>query len=69
MRDEYDFSNASQNPYASLLNKQVTILLDEASINYFKTLSDEVSIPYQSLISLYLRACAATHRKLDLAWK
>ncbi len=69
MRDEYDFSNASQNPYASLLNKQVTILLDEASINYFKTLSDEVSIPYQSLISLYLRDCAATHRKLDLAWK
>lgn len=69
MRDEYDFSNAGKNPYASQLKKQVTIRLDEASINYFKSLSEEVGIPYQSLINLYLRDCAATHRKLDLAWK
>lgn len=69
MRDEYDFSKASKNPYASQLKKQVTIRLDEASINYFKSLSEEVGIPYQSLINLYLRDCAATHRKLDLAWK
>jgi len=69
MRDEYDFSNASKNPYASQLKRQVTIRLDETSINYFKSLSEEVGIPYQSLINLYLRDCAATHRKLDLAWK
>jgi uncharacterized protein (DUF4415 family) len=69
MRDEYDFSKASKNPYASQLKKQVTIRLDEASINYFKSLSEEIGIPYQSLINLYLRDCAATHRKLDLAWK
>lgn len=69
MRDEYDFSTGSKNPYASQLKKQVTIRLDEASINYFKALSEEVGIPYQSLINLYLRDCAATHRKLDLAWK
>lgn len=69
MRDEYDFSNASKNPYAGQLKKQVTIRLDEASINYFKSLSEEVGIPYQSLINLYLRDCAATHRKLDLSWK
>ena len=64
MRQEYDFSNAKNNPYASQLKKQVTIRLDEDAINYFKSVSDEVGIPYQSLINLYLRNCAATHRKL-----
>ncbi|HEX7339493.1 MAG TPA: hypothetical protein VF271_06110 [Rhodanobacteraceae bacterium] len=29
----------------------------------------EVGIPCQSLINLYLRDCAAEHRKLDLSWK
>lgn len=69
MRKEYDFSNARKNPYASQLKKQVTIRLDEEAIDYFKSLSEEVGIPYQSLINLYLRDCAATHRKLDLSWK
>jgi uncharacterized protein (DUF4415 family) len=68
MRKEYDFSNAKKNPYASQLKKQVTIRLDEDSIDYFKSLSEEVGIPYQSLINLYLRDCAASHRKLKLDW-
>jgi uncharacterized protein (DUF4415 family) len=69
MRKEYDFSNARKNPYASQLKKQVTIRLDEESIDYFKSLSEEVGIPYQSLINLYLRDCAASRRKLNLDWK
>ena len=69
MRQEYDFSNAKKNPYASKLTKQVTIRLDEEAITYFKSISDEVGIPYQSLINLYLRDCAASHRKLNLNWK
>ncbi len=69
MRNEYDFSAARKNPYASQLKKQVTIRLDEQSISYFKSLSDEVGIPYQSLINLYLRDCAASRRKLNLNWK
>ena len=69
MRKEYDFSNARKNPYAAQLKKQVTIRLDEESIKYFKSVSDEVGIPYQSLINLYLRDCAATHKKLNLTWK
>ena len=69
MRKEYDFSNARRNPYASQLKKQVTIRLDEESIDYFKSLSDELGIPYQSLINLYLRDCAASHRKLNLNWQ
>lgn len=69
MRKEYDFSAAKKNPYAAQLKKQITIRLDEESITYFKEISEEVGIPYQSLINLYLRDCAATHRKLNLNWK
>jgi uncharacterized protein (DUF4415 family) len=69
MRKEYDFSKARKNPYASQLKKQITIRLDEDSIGYFKEISAQVGIPYQSLINLYLRDCAAQNRKLDLRWK
>ncbi len=69
MRKEYDFSAARKNPYAAQLKKQITIRLDEESVNYFKAISEEVGMPYQSLINLYLRDCAAQHRTLDLSWK
>ena len=69
MRKEYDFSKAKKNPYAALLKKQITIRLDEEAIDYFKSISDTVGIPYQSLINLYLRDCAASHRKLNLSWQ
>ena len=69
MRKEYDFSAARKNPYAAQLKKQITIRLDEESITYFKGISEDVGIPYQSLINLYLRDCAAPHRKLNLNWK
>ena len=68
MRKEYDFSNAKKNPYAAQLKKQITIRLDGEAIDYFKSISEGVGIPYQSLINLYLRDCAATHRKLNLNW-
>jgi uncharacterized protein (DUF4415 family) len=69
MRDEYDFSKARKNPYASQLKKSITIRLDEDSVAYFKGISEEVGIPYQTLINLYLRDCATSHRKLNLHWK
>ena len=69
MRKEYDFAKSRKNPYVSQLKKQITIRLDQDSIDYFKTVSEEVGIPYQSLINLYLRDCAASHRKLSLNWK
>ena len=68
MRKEYDFSAARKNPYAAQLKKQITIRLDEASITYFKSISEDVGIPYQSLINLYLRECAASQRKLNFKW-
>lgn len=69
MRDEYDFSKARRNPYATQLKKSITIRLDEDSVGYFKAISEEIGIPYQTLINLYLRDCAASHRKLNLNWK
>ena len=69
MRNEYDFSKARKNPYSSQLKKPITIRLDEDSITYFKMISEEVGIPYQSLINLYLRDCANSNRKLNLRWK
>jgi predicted DNA binding CopG/RHH family protein len=68
MRKEYDFTAARKNPYAAQLKKQITIRLDEESINYFKAISQDAGIPYQSLINLYLRDCATSHRKLNLNW-
>jgi len=69
MRKEYDFLQARRNPYASRLKRQVTIRLDEHTIRYFKGISEECGIPYQTLINLYLRDCAATRKRLALNWK
>lgn len=69
MRKEYDFSTAKRNPYAGLLKRQVTIRLDEGTVEYFKRIAKEAGIPYQTLINLYLRDCAASGRKLSVQWK
>ncbi|MDN2659426.1 BrnA antitoxin family protein [Neptunomonas sp. CHC150] len=69
MRDNYDFSNSVKNPYAKKLKKQVTIRLDEDTVEYFKGLADAKGIPYQSLINLYLRDCAQSHRDLKMQWQ
>ena len=69
MRKQYDFSKATKNPYAAQLKKLVTIRLDESSITYFKSMAEETGIAYQSLINLYLKECAASGKKLKLAWK
>jgi len=69
MRKSYDFSNSVKNPYAKRLKKQITIRLDEDTINYFKELAEEQGIPYQSLINLYLRDCATEQKKLEIHWR
>ena len=68
MRAEYDFSNAKKNPYAKRLKRKVTIRLDSPTIEYFKDLAEDTGIPYQTLISLYLRDCAESRRELSLEW-
>ena len=69
MRKEYDFSNARPNPYARRLKQSVTIRLERPTIAYFKALAEETELPYQSLINLYLRDCAASGRRLSMAWR
>jgi predicted DNA binding CopG/RHH family protein len=69
MRTEYDFSKARKNPYAKLLKQSVTIRLDAPTIEYFKSLSAELDLPYQTLINLYLRDCAQSQRKPNLRWR
>jgi uncharacterized protein (DUF4415 family) len=71
MRDHYDFSKmkGKKNPYIKYLKQPVTMRLDKDSVDYFKSLAEESGIPYQTLINLYLRDCAANARKLDLKWR
>lgn len=70
MKAEYDFSKMKSrtNPYATKLKKPVTIRLSEDVVDYFKVMSEEMDVPYQSLINLYLRDCVAQHRKLKMDW-
>lgn len=68
MKKHYDFSNSKPNPYIRKAKRQVTIRLDESTIEYFKALAGQAGIPYQNLINLYLRNCAAEHKKLKMEW-
>jgi len=63
MKKNYDFSNAIRNPYAKRLKRQLTIRLDEETISYFQDLSREMSLPYQTLMNMYLRDCAETRKR------
>ncbi|MFI5378060.1 MAG: BrnA antitoxin family protein [Tepidisphaerales bacterium] len=67
MRANYDFSTAKKNPYAKRLRRQITIRLDADAISYFKQLSRQTRVPYQTLINLYLCDCATERRKLNWA--
>ena len=69
MRKQYDFSKSRKNPYAKQLKRSVTIRLDEPTIAYFRGLSGELEVPYQTLINLYLRDCAETGRRPAMRWR
>ena len=69
MRDEYDFSEGVKNPYAKPSKTAVTIRLDKETVVYFKGLSEQVNIPYQTLINSYLADCAARNIKPSIVWK
>ena len=69
MRKHYDFSQAKPNPYAKLLKREVTVQLDEGTVEYFEAIAAETGIPARTLINLYLRECAASRKRLALRWK
>ena len=68
MRKEYDFSRSQRNPYLRKLKKQITIRLDAPTLEYFKDLSEETGIGYQTLINSYLSDCARRGLKPELQW-
>jgi uncharacterized protein (DUF4415 family) len=69
MRKGYDFSRSQKNPYARRLKSQVTIRLDSDTLTYFKKLAKNAAIPYQTLINMYLRDCAAQRKELRMEWQ
>ena len=69
MKKRYDLSAGTKNPYAQRLKRSVTIRLDESTVEYFKALATETELPYQRLINLYLRDCAASGRTLSMSWR
>ena len=68
MREEYDFSKGIKNPYTKKIKKQITINLDTSTIDYFKDLSSNTGIPYQTLINMYLDDCAKSNKKPNITW-
>ncbi|WP_347273993.1 BrnA antitoxin family protein [Candidatus Kuenenia sp.] len=68
MRDHYDFSKMKghKNPYLKYLKQPVTMRLDRDTVRYFRSMSEETGIPYQTLINLYLRDCAISQRKIQI---
>lgn len=68
MRKEYNFENAVKNPYAQKLKRQITIRLEDDTVEYFKELAAETDIPYQKLINLFLRSCAEQKLKPTISW-
>lgn len=71
MREEYNINelNPRKNPYSNRLKKQVTINIDNETIDYFKAQSEKSGLPYQTLINLYLADCASRKRTLHLTWR
>lgn len=67
MRKEYNFPKMKghRNPYAGRLKTPVTIRLGLDIVAYFKKMGEQMGIPYQNLINLYLRDCVQSHRKIQ----
>ena len=70
MRDEYNISglHPRKNPYAKKLKQQITININTDTVAYFKSLSEQMGIPYQTLINLYLTDCAENKRQPSISW-
>ena len=69
MEKEYDFENAKKNPYTKVLKEKINISLSKEVLEYFKELSKETSVPYQTLINFYLLDCVKNQKKPAFDWK
>jgi uncharacterized protein (DUF4415 family) len=69
MKKEYDFSRSIKNPYVKKLKKQISIRIENDTVEYFKKLASEIDIPYQNLMNIYLRECAEKNTKPNIQWQ
>lgn len=69
MRDEYDFSQGIDNPYVKSQKTTITIRLDSSTVDYFKSLSAEINMPYQTIINSYLSDCALKKKRPVMTWE
>ena len=69
MKKEYDFSKGTKNPYIGKLKKQITINISNNVLEYFKNMSEQCGIPYQSLINLYLLDCVNNKKTINIEFK
>jgi len=69
MLDEYNFDKSIKNPYIKNLKKSITIRLAPETVSYFKSLSKDSGIPYQTLINLFLTQCAKEKKKPEVLWQ
>ena len=71
MKKEYDLDKMKweKNPYAKKLKQQITIRLDQHIISYFKEMAEEMEVPYQALINLYLKDCAYSGKRPITRWR
>lgn len=67
MREEYDVKNLNprQNPYARTPKKTITIKVNPTTLQYFKDMSEEMGVPYQTLMNMYLDECVRDRRRLQ----
>jgi predicted DNA binding CopG/RHH family protein len=69
MLKHYDFSKSIKNPYIKKLKRQITIRVENDTIDYFKKIASDADIPYQKLINLFLRDCAQNKKIPEINWK
>lgn len=58
MKDNYSFKNAIKNPYMAHLTHEITVKLDDSTMEYLKKQADISDIPEKALISILLSQCA-----------
>ena len=62
-----DITNAVRNPFAGRIKRQVTMNMNIKTLDFFRTQADDLGIPYQTLMNLYLADCANNNRKITFS--
>jgi hypothetical protein len=68
MSETYQYSKPLPNPYLPHVAQQITLTVSNDVVQYFQQLEAQIGLPYQNLMVLYLRDCAARQLKLNLDW-